>query len=448
MYNAIITRLSHVREHSNADKVKLATCYGNQVVISILSEEGELGIYFQTDGVLSENFAEANNLIRKKDKNGKNIGGMFDENCRVRTQKFRGEISDGFWCPISNLNYLKDKAPKGWDPSNMEEGTEFNELFGESICFKYINKATRLAAEQNKGKKTKTAKTSIMFKEHIDTDHFGKSLHEFNNDDLVIVTLKIHGTSHREGRVLIERSLSWKDRIAKLFGVKVQEQEWVYLSGTRRVVIQESTGPQFHDPTIRDKAHNLFKDNLRKGETVYLEIVGYEGDGKSIMSPVDTTKLDDKQFSKTYSNAGDGKTMNYSYGCNQGECDFYVYRMTTTNEDGQSVDYSWKDIKARCHEMGVKHTPEILSFKINDYRALHNLKDDRDWSDHLSNLMDGLIEGADLIDPTHIREGIVIRIENGLHVKLFKHKSVNFKILEGIIKDAGIIDEEELQSII
>ena len=51
--------------------------------------------------------------------------------------------------------------------------------------------------------------------------------------------------------------------------------EWKYLNGTRRVVIEESTGQQFHDPTIRDNAFNLFKDNLRKGETVYFEIVGF-----------------------------------------------------------------------------------------------------------------------------------------------------------------------------
>ena len=29
MYNAIVTKLTNVRPHSNADKVKLATCQGN-----------------------------------------------------------------------------------------------------------------------------------------------------------------------------------------------------------------------------------------------------------------------------------------------------------------------------------------------------------------------------------------------------------------------------------
>ena len=34
-YKAIVTKLTNVRPHSNADKVQLATCHGNQVVIGL-----------------------------------------------------------------------------------------------------------------------------------------------------------------------------------------------------------------------------------------------------------------------------------------------------------------------------------------------------------------------------------------------------------------------------
>ena len=49
-YKAIVTRLSNVRPHPNADRVKLATCHGNQVVIGLDSNEGDLGVYFPSDG--------------------------------------------------------------------------------------------------------------------------------------------------------------------------------------------------------------------------------------------------------------------------------------------------------------------------------------------------------------------------------------------------------------
>ena len=35
---------------------------------------------------------------------------MFDENRRIRTQKLRGEISDGFWCPVTLLEPLFGKV--------------------------------------------------------------------------------------------------------------------------------------------------------------------------------------------------------------------------------------------------------------------------------------------------------------------------------------------------
>jgi hypothetical protein len=37
-----------------------------------------------------------------------------------------------------------------------------------------------------------------------------------------------------------------------------------------------------------------------------------------------------------------------------------------------------------------------------------------------------------------------VRIDNfGMTPKVYKHKSFEFKVLEGIIKDAGVVDMEE-----
>ena len=105
------------------------------------------------------------------------------------------------------------------------EGFEFDEWKGIPICNKYINLATLKVARENQGKKIRTAKTSVMFKEHFDTEHFGKHLHEFDLDQTIVITEKLHGTSGRIGHVLVERDLNWKDRIAKFFGVKIQEEK-------------------------------------------------------------------------------------------------------------------------------------------------------------------------------------------------------------------------------
>ena len=437
-YNATIVSIKNVRAHSNADRVKLATCHGNQVVVGIETEEGTLGVYFPTDGVLSHEFCYYNNLYRKSEMNVdiEAKPGMFDENRRVRTQKFRGEISDGFWMPLECFVFIKKELNKTL--CVLDEGLEFEELVGVPICQKYVNQKTVAAANQNKGKKTKAAKTSIMFKEHYDTEHLGKHLHEFKKGEIITLSEKVHGTSGRVAHVLIDRQLNWKDKLAKAFGVRVEEKEWGYLNGTRRVVLEETTGTQFHDPTIREIAFNKFKGNLRKGETVYFEIVGYETTGASIMPSVDTTKLGDKEFTAKY-----GKVMDYSYGCAPGTCEIYVYRITTTNEEGHSMDLSWNDMKSRSNEMGVKYVPEICNISLDSFGQ--NM-DDRDLQDEFMKIVDEAAKGASILDQRHIREGVVARIDHyGIKPKVFKHKSFEFKVLEGIVKDSGVIDAEEAQ---
>jgi hypothetical protein len=430
-YKATVVRLSNVRPHSNADRVQLATVLGNQIVIGLNSKEGDLGIYFPSDGQLSEIFCKNNSLFRKAEMNNDpEKTGMFDENRRVRAQRFRGEISDGFWIPL-------DTVILG-GVNSLNEGDEFDTLDGVEICSKYINPATAKIARENQGKKTRTAKTSVMFKEHFDTAHFGKHLHEFDFGQTIVITEKLHGTSGRIGHVLVERDLNWKDRLAKRFGVQVRDTEWKYMNGTRRVVLEETSGTQFHDPTIRDKAFNLFKGNLRKGETVFFEIVGYESTGASIMPSVDTTKMGDKEFTKTY-----GKKMTYSYGCEPNESEVYVYRMTLTDEDGHSIDYSWDDVVKRCNEIGVKHVPHIRTITLKEIST--NYSDPRDIKENFSNIVTEMGSGPSILDSRHIKEGVCVRIEGGLINRTTKFKSFEFKVLEGIVKDSGVIDAEEAQ---
>jgi hypothetical protein len=259
----------------------------------------------------------------------------------------------------------------------------------------------------------------------------------------------IHNTSGRIGNVLVERELGFWERLAQKLGMKVKEHEWKYLNGTRRVVLSESSGNQFHDPTIRDRAFKIFDGNLRKGETAYLEIVGYESTGAPIMPSVDTKGLGDKDFTKRYS-----EKMHYSYGCEPGQCDFYLYRMTLTNEDGQSVDYSWDDVVARAKEIGVKTVPHFYTGSWGDveldYRNQHAIPqgtevDDRDVREHFSKIVESLGSGPSALDVRHIKEGVCVRIEGGLHNKTFKFKSFEFKVLEQIIKDHNIVDPEEAQ---
>lgn len=157
--------------------------------------------------------------------------------------------------------------------------------------------------------------------------------------------------------------------------------------------------------------------------------MGYTDNGKTIMGICDNKKIKDKEFIKTY---GDKTVFNYN--CEENQSDFYVYRMTMTNEDGEIFEYPTWLIKQRCEEMYVKTVPIFEQFVFKGI-------------DDLDNKVEKYYDGIDPIGLTHIREGVVIRIENRDSFKAFKHKNFNFKLLEGIIKDDGFLDIEEQESL-
>jgi len=429
-YKALITNLRNVRPHPNADRVQLATCWGSQVVVGLDNHEDQLGVYFPTDGQLSEDFCRENNLFRKSEMNkDKDKSGFFSEKRRVRTQKFRGEISDGYWTPIESLGYL------GVDLSGLNHGEEYDALGGIPFCAKYINPQTKKKANKNNNANKPSYKLKApMFKRHYDTAHFARKLSNFDADEYAVITEKVHGTSGRTGKVqIVDPKKSFFAKLMEKLGYQKPPQ-WAVINGSRKVDFlpnnKRGTNP-YHDPTIREKAGKLFEDHLQKGETVYYEIVGFEPTGASIMEGGDNKEIG-KEYVKLY-----GERTEWTYGCAPEEFDVYVYRMTLTNEEGHSVDYSWDLVKEKCELMGVKHVPELWKGTLNELTAFS--PSPQDFEDDLVEVVDRLAEGQSTITPTHMREGICVRIND----RAYKHKSTAFKILEGIIKDSGVEDLEE-----
>jgi hypothetical protein len=53
-------------------------------------------------------------------------------------------------------------------------------------------------------------------------------------------------------------------------------------------------------------------------------------------------------------------------------------------------------------------------------------------------------DGADPIGRTHVREGVVIRIDNREKFTAYKHKNFSFKIISGIISNSLTEEQVEL----
>ena len=472
-YYGYITRLKNLHKHPNADKLQIGECFGNFVIVSMEYEDNQLGIYFPSDGQLSAEFAEANNLLRKKDENGNNIGGYMDPNKRnITAIKLRGEKSDGLFLPLKSLE-------KFGDITELTEGSHIDVFNGHEICKKYIpvRKNGNTTIKGGPRKKKVKAPLAPTFYEHVDTEQLAYNLNAFLPNDEIEITLKLHGTSQRTGYLPVFKGWKVKNKFFQgivnkyatssnlsIFARKCIDiamrgatpiYNWDYVSGTRRVVLDNYEGGYYGSNEFREQWHNFFKGKLLKGETVYYEVVGFTHTGAPIMSTVDNRKLNDKEFIKKY-----GKETVFSYGCdcaeqawredrgqdpNKPESDIYVYRMTMTNEDGDVVEYSPDFMRYRCEQIGVKTVPVMDRFILHDF-DLEN--DTRTAGEIVKYVAEKYYDGPDPIGKTHIREGVVVRILNRPQFKAYKHKNWYFKALEGIVKvEADAPDMEEAEDL-
>jgi len=415
MYKATIAQVSDVADHPNADRLRIANVLGYQVIVGLDTKAGDIGILFPSDGQLSIEYASANNLVRKIGEDGVNTGGLFEQNRRVKATNIRGVKSYGYFADLSSLEFTKI------DTSKLRVGDEIDVLGGIPICNKYYTPATVAAMRSGRAKGSVAETTS--FKRHKETYKLLDRIALIRAGARITITEKVHGTSHRHGNVQVVTENNW---LRKLLRLKPRT-EWREVSGTRNVI---STFDATRIPVqglYRQNSVSKLMWRLRKGEIVYFEIAGYEDGGKPIMSAQSTKPLKDKEISRRY-----GDTMTYSYGCERGQCEVFVYRITLVNDDGVELDYPWDMVKERCLQLGVKHVPEYADF-IYDGN-----------SESLVEMASGLTDGPSTIDGTHIREGVVVRVDSGSTVFL-KHKSFTFLVLEGVAKEQdSYVDTEEV----
>lgn len=477
-YCGYITRLKNVRKHSNADRLLLADCFGNTVIVGLEYQEGQLGVYFPVDGQLSVEFCAANDLVRRKDENGNPCGGYLDPDKRnIKAMKLRGEKSDGLFLPLTALANFTTI-------SDLKEGDTITILNGVEICKKYIPKIKNRGEWHGGSKGHKThVNFAPTFAQHVDTDQLAYHLGDFHAGDVVELTLKCHGTSARTGYLPLIRNKKrtlWQKIMRKPAHTYT---EYGYVTGTRRVVLDEKHDGGFYtDNQFRLEMAKKFEDKLHKGETVYYEIVGFVNANTPIMASCDNKKIKDKEFSKQY-----GDTTVFSYGCDPDgdweehnyddpdypeignamsteeakaygivrapKCDVYVYRMTMSNEEGDVVEMSPEQMRLRCDQMGVKYVPVFEKFMIPDMGVDVDNDGTADAQivspgEYVLRKVEQYFDGPDPIGKTHIREGVVARIVNRPSIAVYKHKNFNFKVLEGIIKeDAAAPDMEEAQDV-
>ena len=443
MHSGFIVEVKDLKPHSNADRLQIATFFGETVIVGLEVKIGDVGIYFPCDLQLSEAYCDANDLCRKR-ADGTNGNGYLERDKRnVRAINLRGEKSYGLYAPLDSLNFT------GVDITSLKVGDIVNTINGTPICCKYIPRTNVRGDHSRGGNKTRKHKDPIspLFQEHADTEQLAYNLAAFKPGDEIEITLKMHGTSQRTAHlpVLTDYKRTFWDKIFKRPGEPIYD--WGCVSGTRRVVLDSYDGGFYGSNEFREQHSKAFDGKLWKGETVYYEVVGFTHTGAPIMASADNKKINNKEFAKQY-----GKETVFSYGCEpngltEGEylkvehnwrkygearlilkpqSDIYVYRMTMTNEDGNIVEYTPDFMRYRCEQMGVKCVP-VLWKGIIPYGGHED--GPGEW---IKKKAEEFYDGPDPIGKTHVREGVVVRIVNRPKFCAYKHKNHSFKIISGI----------------
>lgn len=420
-YFGLVTKLQNVRKDENSDRLYLADCFNEGVIVGPDMQTGQLVLYLPTDGEIERWFGNEFYLFSKNE-DGTPQGGYIENNGHIRAIKLRGNQSSGVVIAL-------DKVYEKFGNQNWKDGDKVNTINDKEFCRKYIPKRktpTGQVKTSYKGRKAEGI-TYPEFSMHTDTEQLAYNLDKFRPGDILNMTLKMHGTSQRSMNTYAELPNGF---FRRLFHMKKRTKQACVL-GTRRCVVTENSQGFYGNDQFRMPHHEKIRPFVEENMEVFYEVVGYygSGDADTIMPIADNKKINNKDFVKKY-----GSRTIFSYGCEPGQSEMYVYRITSENG---AKEWTPDEITEWCKKAGVKRVPIVEDFEFTTVEDLQN---------RINKYFEDL---TDPIGLTHIKEGVVIRIVNRRTFTAYKSKTYEFKVLEGIIKEqANAPDMEEAEDIL
>jgi RNA ligase (TIGR02306 family) len=253
-----VARINEIKSIEGADNIELGAIGGwNCIVKKGEYEAGQLVVVATTDAVIPQELSDEMNVTN-----------YLRKGQRVRTVKLRGVYSE---CLIIPAYYLGTVT--------LSEGADCMELLG---IYKYEPPAVQVQlASGRKIRYSQNPNFGIYYKFPNIKNVQGM----FNEEDIVEVSRKIHGTNARYG-IVKKNKLSLWDKVKRLFGDKWVEYEYVYGSHN---VEKGSDSQGFYDTdvwrtiadryNIREKLWKFFKTNkehykIKEGIVIYGEIYG------------------------------------------------------------------------------------------------------------------------------------------------------------------------------
>jgi len=427
-YCATVVELKTMVDLTKCDNIQGAMIFGNQVIVSKDAKAGDVGVYFPAETQLSIEYASVNNLFRHSEHNADDsVKGYIEDNRRIRAMKMRGHQSCGLFMPLESLSYCHDK-------DKFEVGDTFDEIKSTKICNKYIviRKQQKMPGSKKGRKRIRESKTITgQFRFHQDTTQLGKNLHMFAKNDIIQISYKMHGTSVIVSNVLCKKNINKFYKLLRWSGIKVVDTEYDNLYASRKVIKNDDleksiVDRSFYNADIWGLANDRLKEFLVDGLTIYAEVVGYLPTGQAIQKGFD-------------------------YGCNMGEYEIYIYRITYTNVSGNVFEFSARQVQEWCKDRGLN---PVLQLYYGIAQAIFNASSSSDYvrhydqnlifQDNFLNILKIMFLEKDcyMCKNQVPAEGIVVRREV-LDYNAYKLKSFRFLELESKYHDKGEVDIEE-----
>lgn len=418
-YTAKAVKLTSVVKHPNADRLQIATVDFCPVIVGENARVGDEYVFFVVESQLSKELVSFVNGFRHKEAN-RDITqvGFFEENCRIRAVKLRGERSVGFLVP---MQYFKDFAESiSGEKVQVEIGTTFDSI-GEHVFVKKFVPYMKPIRDNRFGKVPRISRlVEGQVHLHVDTENLRRNADKITPEDYITISYKTHGTSWWVANVLTKRKLTLKDKVARWFGAAISEDIYDLVYGSRKVVKNEYESQNinnYYDADIWQEIKNEIGSLVPKGYTFYGEALGYVSSGKPIQ---------DK----------------YDYGCAVGKRRLQVYRITVTNSDGVVRELTSKQTADICTRLGLEYVTIFYSGKAVDLYP--ELDRENHWNESFVKALEKQYTEKDCFMCKNAvpEEGIVVRKEDTFNFEAYKLKSFRFLDLETAQMDTGAVDME------
>lgn len=436
-YCCTIIQIDKVEQIPNSDFLGIVNINGLPIVVrKDQVKEGDIVFYAANETRLANKFLSINNLYEESSLNKDTTKkGYFNKWGRVRTVKLRGVQSFGF---IFTLAELSNAYNINISDLASYVNTDFDSINDELFISVYLPPIKECNSSNNHKIKKVTKKINRIdriipgeFNFHYDTQLLGKNLDRLKIDDIITISVKLHGTSAIFGNVKsnIPNKLPWYKKFINLFGNVFPKSHIGYSEiYSSRTVIKNRWADEFGSDIWGEYA-KLLNGKIPFGITIYGEIIGYMT-GKN-----------------TYIQKG------YDYRCKPGTNKLMIYRITYEDTDGNihefNVDevYAWTisfiglhpELEERIHPIDILYHDTVANFteldpshhwQENFYKALST---DKGFD---------MEQNEPLCNNKVPREGIVIRIDNDPVNEAFKLKCVKFLTRESKEIDKGNVDIE------